>query len=130
MTNADIVRAHYAASDRGDIEGMLAPLAPNVRWTEAAGFPYAGTYEGPQQVLENVFARIQGDWEGFSLHVEEVVDGGDVVVGIGTYSGTHRSTGRSFSARVAHVWHLADGAVVRFEQVVDSELVNDAAKQR
>ncbi|MDN4474001.1 nuclear transport factor 2 family protein [Demequina zhanjiangensis] len=130
MSNADIIKDHYAASDRGDMDGMLAPLAPDVSWTEAAGFPYAGTYVGPQAVLENVFARIQADWEGFQLVIEDVIDGGDTVVGLGTYSGTHRVTGRPFSARVAHVWNLADGKVVRFEQVVDSELVNAAAQDR
>lgn len=130
MTHADIVRDHYAASDRGDIEGMLAPLAADVSWTEAAGFPYAGTYVGPQAVLENVFARIQADWEGFTLAIDEVIDGGDTVVGLGTYSGTHRVTGRPFTARVAHVWRLAGGEVVQFEQVVDSELVNAAAQDR
>lgn len=130
MNNADIIRAHYAASDRGDIEGMLAPLAPDVTWIEAQGYPYAGTYVGPQAVLENVFARIQRDWDGFSLRIDEVIDGGDAVVGLGTYAGTHRVTGRDFSARVAHVWHLVDGSVTRFEQVVDSELVNAAALDR
>ncbi|GAA1917687.1 nuclear transport factor 2 family protein [Microbacterium aoyamense] len=129
MSNADIVRSHYAASDRGDLEGMLAPLAENVRWTEAAGFPYAGTYVGPQAVAENVFARIQQDWDGFTLTIDEVVDGGDVVVGLGTYAGTNRTTGRAFTARVAHVWRLADGRVMEFEQVTDTELVNAATRQ-
>jgi len=123
MNNGDIIRTHYAASDQGDIAGMLAPLADDVRWTEAAGFPYAGTYVGPQAVLENVFARIQQDWDGFALVIDEVIDGGDAVVGLGTYSGTHRATGRSFEARVAHIWHLTDGRVVRFEQITDSAMV-------
>lgn len=120
MGNADIIRAHYAASDRGDIEGMLAPLAPDVRWTEAAGFPYAGTYIGPQAVAENVFARIQADWEGFTLAIDEVIDGGDTVVGLGTYSGTNRVTGRPFTARVTHIWRLEDGVVTGFEQITDT----------
>ncbi|WES62691.1 nuclear transport factor 2 family protein [Microbacter sp. GSS18] len=120
MGNADIIRAHYAASDRGDIEGMLAPLASDVRWTEAAGFPYAGTYIGPQAVAENVFARIQADWEGFTLAIDEVIDGGSTVVGLGTYSGTNRVTGRPFTARVTHIWRLEDGAVTGFEQITDT----------
>ena len=125
MTNADIIRAHYAASDRGDIEGMLAPLAADVRWTEAAGFPYAGTYVGPAAVAENVFARIAADWDDYTL---AVVDGGDTVVGIGTYSGTHKGTGRFFAARVAHVWRLEGGEVVAFEQFTDTEMVSRAIR--
>ncbi|MDQ4214582.1 nuclear transport factor 2 family protein [Microbacterium capsulatum] len=128
MTNADIIRAHYAASDRGDLDGMLAPLGAGVRWTEAAGFPYGGTYVGPEAVAENVFARIQEDWDDYTLAVDEVVDGGDTVVGIGTYSGTHKRTGRFFAARVAHVWRLEDGEVVAFEQFTDTEMIGRAIR--
>ena len=127
-TNAEIIAEHYAANDRGDLDGMLAPFADDVRWTEAAGFPYAGTYIGPDAVAENVFARIQEDWDDYTVAIDEIVDGGDVVVGIGTYSGTHRQTGRFFAARVAHVWRLADGKVVAFEQFTDTELVNRALR--
>ena len=128
MSNADIIRKHYAASDRGDVDGMLAPLAADVRWTEAAGFPYAGTYIGPDAVAENVFARIQDDWDDYTLTIDEVLDAGDVVVGIGTYSGTHTRTGRFFAARVAHVWRLSAGEVTAFEQFTDTEMVNRALR--
>jgi hypothetical protein len=128
MNNADIIRDHYAASDRGDLDGMLAPLAPDVHWTEAAGFPYAGTYVGPDAVARNVFSRIQEDWDDYTVAIDEIVDGGDVVVGTGTYSGTHRQTGRFFAARVAHVWRLDGGSVVAFEQFTDTEMVNRALR--
>ncbi len=128
MTHADIIRRHYDASDRGDIDGMIADLAPTVRWTEAAGFPYAGTYVGPDAVVAGVFSRLQEDWDGYTLSIDEVVDGGDVVVGIGTYSGTYRRTGRFFVARVAHAWRLEGGRVIAFEQFTDTELVNRAVR--
>ncbi len=125
-SNYEIIRDHYAASDRGDIEGMLAPLAPDARWTEMAGFPYAGTYVGPEEVRRGVFERIGADWDGYTAAITELVDAGDTVIGIGTYSGTNRATGRFFEARVAHVWRLADGRVVAFEQFTDTARVRDA----
>lgn len=128
MSNADIITAHYAASDRGDLDDMLAPLADDVSWTEAAGFPYAGTYLGPDAVAAGVFQRIQDEWDDYTVAIDEVIDGGDVVVGIGTYSGTYRATGRFFAARVAHVWRLIDHRVVAFEQFTDTELVNRALR--
>lgn len=128
MSNADIITEHYAASDRGDLDGMLAPLADDVSWTEAAGFPYAGTYLGPDAVAAGVFQRIQDEWDDYTVAIDEVIDGGDVVVGIGTYSGTYRATGRFFAARVAHVWRLSDHKVVAFEQFTDTELVNRALR--
>ena len=128
MSNADIIRAHYEASDRGDLDGMLAPLAADVRWTEAAGFPYAGTYVGADAIVENVFTRLQDDWDDYTLAVDQVIDGGDTVIGIGTYSGTNKSTGRFFAARVAHVWRLEGGEVVAFEQFTDTEMVSRATR--
>jgi ketosteroid isomerase-like protein len=124
--NIQIIADHYAASDRGDLAGMIAPFAADIRWTEAAGFPYAGTYVGPQAVAEHVFERIRDEWDDYTVAIDELVDGGDTVVGIGTYSGTYKATGRFFAARVAHVWRLAGGEVAAFEQFTDTELVNRA----
>lgn len=123
MSNADIIKGHYAASDAGDLAGMLAPFAADIEWTEAAGFPLAGTYIGPQAIAEGVFMRLQQDWDGFTVVVDEVLESDPAVIGIGTYSGTNRLTGKPFSARFTHVWRLEDGRIVRFEQVVDSALV-------
>lgn len=120
MSSADVIRVHYDASSRGDLDGMLAPLSADASWIEAAGSPYAGTYVGPAAVAAQVFARIGSEWDGYRFDLEELVDGGDTVVGIGTYTGVFRATGREMSARVAHVWHVRDGRVVRFEQVADS----------
>lgn len=122
-TNLDIIKAHYAASDRGDLEGMLAPLAADARWTEMAGFPYAGTYVGPDEVRAGVFIRIGTEWDGYTATIHELVDGGDTIVGLGEYAGTYKATGEHFSARVAHVWRLSGGKVVAFEQFTDTLLV-------
>ena len=83
---------------------------------------------GPAAVAENVFARIAVDWDDYTLSVDEVVDGGDTVIGIGTYSGTYKRTGRFFAARVAHVWRLENGEVVAFEQFTDTEMVARAIR--
>ena len=118
--NLDIIRDHYAASARGDLEGMLAAFAPDIAWTEMAGFPYAGTYHGAAAIVANVFARIGAEWEGFRVDVDELLDAGDTIVAIGSYSGTYRETGKPMTARVVHVWRLRDGKAVAFEQFVDT----------
>ena len=48
------------------------------------------------------------------------------VVGIGNYAGTYTATGRTFDARVVHVWRVRDGQAVAFEQIVDSAQVRAA----
>jgi len=122
----DIVRAHYAAAVKKDIQAMMAHVSPQVRWTEMAGFPCAGTWVGPQAVMINVFAALGRDWDGFHFELEQLINGGEHVVGIGTYHGTYRATGKSMQARVTHVWTLKDGEVVAFEQFTDTLLVHQA----
>jgi len=123
-SNHAVIAAHYAASAAGDLAGMLAPLGEDTRWTEAAGFPCAGTYIGPEAVKENVFLALQRIFDGYTLTVDEVIDAGEVQIGIGTYSGAHRTTGKSFRARVVHIWRLTDGTVTSFEQITDTLMVD------
>ena len=124
--NIDIVRAHYAASAEGNVREMMVNVSPQVHWTEMAGFPCAGTWLGPQEVADNVFAVLGRDWIGYRFELQNLIDGGDQVVGVGTYHGTHRATGKEMHARVAHVWKVQDGKIVAFEQFTDTLLVHEA----
>jgi ketosteroid isomerase-like protein len=126
MADVDIARRFYEAVEGGDLEGGLALIAPDCAWTEMAGFPYAGTYYGPDAVRENVFFRIGADWDGFRFDVDEVLDAGPAVVGIGTYSATAKSTGKPMRARVVHVFRIRDGKIAAFEQFADTLLVTRA----
>ncbi|EGI76717.1 nuclear transport factor 2 family protein [Hylemonella gracilis] len=128
-TAYEIVANHYAASARGDVASMMKEVSPEVRWTEMAGFPCAGTYIGPEQVIEHVFQVLGRDWEGYRFELETLIDGGNEhVVGVGTYHGTHRLTGKSMSARVAHVWRVKNSLISEFEQFTDTLLVADAVR--
>jgi len=118
------MESFYAAMGAGNIPGALELIDANAEWVESAGFPYAGTYHGPDEVLNGVFARLGGEWEGFRADCDYVVGDGDRAVGVGTYSGTYKATGRSMSARFAHSIDTRDGKIVHFEQVVDSTQVN------
>ena len=126
-TPYQIVAAHYAASDRHDIDAMMADLAPDVQWTEMAGFPCAGTFVGRDAIVAKVFAVLGRDWQNFRFDLERLIDGGDTVVGEGDYSATHGATRKPMKVRVVHVWQVRDGKVRRFEQFCDTLLVHRAA---
>ncbi|HET9117360.1 MAG TPA: nuclear transport factor 2 family protein [Pseudonocardiaceae bacterium] len=51
-----------------------------------------------------MFARLGGEWDGFKIEPSKLVAERDAVVAIGTYTGTYKSTGKSFSARFAHAF--------------------------
>ena len=127
LSPAEVVRRQYLASAAGDLEALRATLAPDVEWTEMAGFPLAGTYRTPQGVTSNVMERLGADWDDWTAHDDTyVVDGEDVVV-LARYTARHRSTGKALAARVAHHFVVRGGLIVRFEQFVDTALVRDAA---
>lgn len=122
----DVIRDHYQAPARRDLDGMLARLASDAVWVEMEGSPYSGTFRGPDEVREKVFGPLRTDWDDFRFEFDELVDGGDVVVALGRYRGTSRATGRSLDARVAHAWRVRDGAVVGFEEFADTRLLAEA----
>ncbi|WP_246165112.1 nuclear transport factor 2 family protein [Pigmentiphaga aceris] len=125
-SNVEIIRAHYAASAARDLDAMMANVSPQVRWTEMQGFPCAGTWIGPTAVVENVFSVLGRDWENYRFELQTLIDGGEQIVGVGSYHGVYRATGKAMQARVTHIWTLQDGVVVAFEQFTDTLLVRQA----
>ncbi len=123
---ADIIKGLYQAFACGDVAGVLAAFAPGIEWTEAEGFPYAGTYKGSDAILGGVFMRLATEWEGFAAVPQEFIAQGETVVSLGEYSGKHKATGKSFRAPFVHVWRLQDGKIHRFQQHTDTVLVQRA----
>lgn len=127
MTDPTVtIRAIYDAFARGDIATVLGALDPKIEWVEAAGSAYAGTYTGPDAVLNGVLARLANDWNPFHVAPDRIVADRDTVIAVGTYTGTHNASGRSVRARFAHVWELRDSNIIAFEQIADTAKINEA----
>lgn len=127
MTNLEIIRSTYEGNTSEENGKNLAQhVATDVSWTEAKGFPYAGTYIGFDAITKNVFHRLATEWIDYKFTPEEYVVDGDKVVAYGAYSGTNKQTKKAFTARVAHLWKLKDKKIISFEQFVDSQPVNAA----
>ncbi|MCC4632705.1 nuclear transport factor 2 family protein [Xanthomonas dyei] len=125
-TNLDIIRATYEGSSEENGKHLAAALAPEATWTEAAGFPYAGTYTGPAEVFEQVFHRLATEWVGYKAEVHTYLADKDYVAAFGAYSGTYAKTGKFMRATFAHLYRLKDGKIQSMEQYVDSLMVHQA----
>ena len=123
---ADVVRRHYLAGAAGDLAAMRATLAPDIEWTEMAGFPLAGTYRTPEGVTSNVMEKLAEDWDGWNAHDDTYVVDGENVVVLARYTATNKNTGKPLAVRVAHHFTVRGGLIVRFEQFVDTALVHAA----
>jgi ketosteroid isomerase-like protein len=124
MTPLDIVTQFYSMLGQGELQGLLALLAPEITWTEARRFPYySGTWTKPQQVLENLFMPLGRDWEGFSAKADAFVAEGNEVVAFGSYRGAYKATGKTIDVPLAHRWRVENGRIVSFVQYTDTALV-------
>lgn len=127
LSPAEVVRRQYLASAAGDLEALRATLAPDVEWTEMAGFLLAGTYRTPEGVTTNVMEKLAAEWEGWTAHDDSYIVDGENVVVLARYTARNRATGKPLAVRVAHHFVVRGGLIVRFEQFVDTALVRDAA---
>ena len=120
--NVSLVKGIYHAFGTGDEPSVIAALSPGIEWNEAENFPYAdrNPYIGAEAILGGVFARIASDWDGFHVEPEQCLDAGDTVIMTGRYHGTWRGTGEAMNPQAAHIWTVAGGKVVRFQQLVDT----------
>ena len=125
-TNLELIRGTYEGSSEDNGRNLLAVLSPDVEWTEAEGFPYAGTYVGPEALIDGVFRRLGSEWTGYRADVHTYVADGDRVAAFGVYSGTYNSTGKSMTSPFAHLYQIEDGKVIRMTQYVDTILVTRA----
>jgi ketosteroid isomerase-like protein len=124
-TNKEIVQRAYASFAQGDVPAALAAMDESIEWKEADGFPLAGTYVGPQAVLEGVFMRLGEVGDEFAVLPDQFIAEGDTVVALGTYSWKHKSTGAPANVKMVHVWTMADGKLATFQQHVDTVKVRE-----
>lgn len=125
MTNKEIIQGLYDNFASGDVAAVTAIFAEDISWTEADGFPLAGTYIGPKAVVENVFMRLGEFSDNWGVVVDRLVADGDTVVADGKYNWNHKKSGEPCEARMAHVWTLAGGKATSFLQHVDSARVRE-----
>jgi ketosteroid isomerase-like protein len=125
-TNLDVIRATYEGSSEDNGKHLREALLPDATWTEAAGFPYAGTYTGVDEIVANVFRRLATEWIGYRADVHTYLADGDRVAAFGVYSGVYRETGKAMSATFAHLYLLKGGKIVSMEQYVDTAVVRQA----
>ena len=51
MTSAEVAWGFYNGVESGDFDTALALIAPDCAWTEMDGFPYRGTFTGPDAIV-------------------------------------------------------------------------------
>jgi uncharacterized protein len=122
QANVNVVKSIYKAFGQGDIPAVFDLFDPAIEWIAAENSPAAegSPYHGVNEVREGVFMRIVTEFDGFAIRVNELLDAGNKVVMLGYYLGARKATGKQFQAQVAHIWTIAAGKAVKFQQYTDT----------
>jgi ketosteroid isomerase-like protein len=109
-----VVRSVYEAASRRDSAAVLALYDPeveldNTRLQVVSGGLYKG-HEG----LRSFFRQWNEAWESVDYQVDDLIDAGaEQVVSVVTRHGRGRSSGAEVQVKVALLWTIRDGKVIR-----------------
>lgn len=114
-------RELYTALAGGDVEALRRLLSANFQGQLSEGLPngLGRRYEGRESMMTDGWAAV-GELFEMSPHPEELIDGGDVLIGRGRYVGTAKPTGKSVNAAFAHFWRFDGAQFTGVQQVTDS----------
>jgi ketosteroid isomerase-like protein len=107
-------KAGYDAFATGDMDAWAKTQAADAKWTMPKGFPYAGVYYGPEQVIEEVFAPIGALWPDFKVEPVAFHASGNVV-----FVETKMTTGGQTSDSI-HKVVITDGVYTEFQVYDDA----------
>jgi ketosteroid isomerase-like protein len=121
MTDAriEVVRRHYSTFNDGDLEGLMATVAPDAEFFTAdgaaagrlAGERWSGSDE-VRTLFERIFAVIRNPYLDV-IKIEPAPDGR--VLGTVYLSGVTRETALAYTFAAVHVFTIEDGLIVRNE---------------
>jgi ketosteroid isomerase-like protein len=116
MSNlVETVKEIYGAFGRGDLAGIMAHIADDVRWESEgpAEMGFTGIRNGKDEVPA-FFAAIAQEHDDPKLAMADFVASGDSVACFGRYEATLKKTGRRVNSPIAHLFQFRDGKVVRY----------------
>ena len=123
--NLEVIRTLYRAMDAGDVEAATAICDPVLEWIPDARIGQAPV-RGREQVTRYFLDRT-GMFGEIRTEIERLWDTEDRVLAFIRVSGAGVSSGAGFEIRIAHLWALTDGQVVRGEGFGDRGEAAEAA---
>lgn len=121
QSNIELIQRAYAAFGRGDVPGVLDTMSQDVDWDipGPASIPTIGRRRGLSAVGE--FFQTLGETQTVeSFEPRKYFASGDMVVVLGHYRWTVRSTGRPVECDWVHAFTITNGKVSSFKEITDT----------
>jgi ketosteroid isomerase-like protein len=114
--NVELIRNGYERYAAGDIEGVAELVADDAELAGAGGLGIADTAAetryGPEGFVRAAEEALEA-FDEYRVEAEEFIDAGNAVVVPVLISGRGRASGAKLEVRLAHLWVLRDGKVIR-----------------
>jgi len=126
-TSIEVVTQAYQAFKRQDAEGLIALAHPDIEFGGSAAAPddlYRG-HDGIRKYMADIDGAFGHEWDA---EVERVAEAGDDrVVLIARVFGPGKG-GLPLDLRLAHIWELRNGKLLRGTVFLDPEAALDAVE--
>ncbi len=106
--NVELVRAGFAAYNRGDLDAVLETHDVDVEYVTLL----LGNHRG-KEALRRLFEENRETLTGYSLDPEELIDAGDQVVAVVRLGGAGRVSEITLDDRIAFLFTIQDGLLIR-----------------
>lgn len=116
-----VVHAIYEAINARDLDRVVSLLDDDVEVTTTVE-SFRG-HDGGREWLR----RTDEIFDGYQVHVAELIDGGDRVLAHTHQTARGRGSGVEIGHRISHVWELRDGRVTAMRAYVDPSAARAAA---
>lgn len=114
--NRAVIREMFARMAAGDLTAMVGMLAPDVRFVQAPGLPYAVDVTGIEAAMGGLGAMIKA-WARLDACAVDVLASGDTVIALVDMTGTSSTSGRRYSGPVAELFRFEDGLIVEWRPI-------------
>ena len=125
--NTELAKQAYAAYGRGDVDGVLACMSPQIDW-EIPGvpaIPFTGRRHGTDQVAD-YFQVAQAEMTVREFTARAFIAQGDKVVVLGHGAWTARATCQDFESDWVHIFTIQEGRIAAFREFMDVHLAVEA----
>jgi ketosteroid isomerase-like protein len=113
-----VLRAAYAAFNRGDFDSAVASLDTHIEWTEPAEFPGGGTYHG-REAVKGYLKKSREGWTEGSSEPERFITSRDRIVIFVHARFRPKNSDQWQEVRLADVYTVHYGKIVQMHAFAD-----------
>ena len=125
--NVRIVKEFFAATGRGDEQGLVALCAEDIEWIIPGEWAWAGTHRG-HAGLKDFLRNAPETVEISSSERHEFVAQGDQVIVLGVATGRVKATNRTFKDHFVFAITVRNGKVSHIREYIDTLALAQASE--